>query len=363
MRASKLYKYTQPYVERYQRAAMCGLVLAVVANVLMLTCISPSFLLHNHFSSKEYLTDTAYVGHVVAKDYVKESPDILFLGGSSMRDALPPRDGGAAAFTQVCKVDVTMFAAATSSQHPTDGWAIIDALPEKSPRTIVVGLTYGRLMLQSALEPYDLSKQTVELPRSSTVFWDGVRRGNLSDGILDFFSQLRRLRWSIESIGQRLKGKSIPNGVSRDVHDRTSLPDSTIPIPEKQYLVEKMYAMWDDDYAKNARNMGKYWAQFANRMKARGSQVIFIWTPISDETEPLTRSYETETRAVMSTLAAAAPTLDLRKLPESSPDDFRDPLHVTIQGRSKTWPIMKRFIAAHGGCATGRNRKSELGNS
>jgi hypothetical protein len=329
---------------------MCGLLMAIVANMLMLALVSPSTFVHTYFTSREFLPDQAYVGHVITREFAKEPPDILFLGGSSMRDALPPRGFGEATLAGICKAKLRMFAAATSAQHPTDGWAIVDALRKKPPKMIVVGLTYRRLAMDPAHQPYDLSEQTADLPRSPSAFWDAVSRADLSAGLFDFFSQIRRLtRWKglLDPTNDR---NGMPIRVARDIHDRTTLPGTPIPVSQKQYLAQKMYALWGDHYKRNSKEMAQYWTRFAARMRARGSRVIFVWTPVSEETDALTLTYQAETMAAMATLAATAPTLDLRDHLRGSPNDFRDPLHVTAAGRAKTWPTISRFVAAHGGC-------------
>jgi hypothetical protein len=275
----------------------------------------------------------------------------LFLGGSSMRDAVPPRPIVESDLTQMCRTKITAFPAATSSQSTVDGWAILDALKGSAPRLVVVGLTYGRLSTSRNRDPYSLQGQVVELPRSSTAEMISLTHADLSDNAFDFFSQLRRLNWSISTLKSELLTPPPQTTPAISMYDRTVVPNIVLSSAEKTFFVQKLYATESANYRSGAPEMTANWTNFAEIVRKRGSEIIFIWTPLSDEMEPITRTYASLTEQVISQLSKTAPVLDLRNALPSSPGSFRDPLHLSIKGREETWSRIMKFLVGRGACS------------
>jgi hypothetical protein len=349
--ASKIVSLVGSALSRYQWAISRSIVLAVLINVVLLCLVSPANLFHRYVNITTFPIDAAYVAQSITRDFSNSGPDILFLGGSSMRDAVPPRPIVESDLTQMCRTKITAFPAATSSQSAVDGWAILDALKGYAPRLVVVGLTYGRLSTSRNRDPYSLQGQVVELPRSSTAEMISLTHADLSDNAFDFFSQLRRLNWSISALKSELLTPPPQTTPAISMYDRTVVPNIVLSSAEKTFFVQKLYATESANYRSGAPEMTANWTNFAEIVRKRGSEIIFIWTPLSDEMEPITRAYASLTEQVISQLSKTSPVLDLRNALPSSPGSFRDPLHLSIKGREETWPRIMKFLVGRGACS------------
>jgi hypothetical protein len=340
--------YLQVWYSKNGWAASRGFIIAAFTFVLVTQCISPAQLIHRYFRPTQHPQDQAFVAQASLREFKNSKPDILFLGGSSMRDAVPPRDQADRDLSLACGKSIKMFAAATSSQHPTDGWAILDQLKTPLPRLIVVGLSYGRVSQGPGDNPNNQLNQKVELPRSPTIFWENARKGDLRGGFSDFLPQLKRLNWTIKSLRRDRFSVNAANQI--DLFDRGVYPNTIATPAEKIFLTQKIYALEADDLRRGAKPLTKYWLEFARKLEKKGTKIVFVWTPISAEAQTLIRSYSPLMKENLELLSRRVDTLDLRSFITTDPLDFRDPVHVSFKGRMKTWPKIVDFIALQGGC-------------
>jgi hypothetical protein len=350
MSAFRIITFLQSLYTRHRWAATRGMLLAIVLNAVLFLTVSPAMLVLRHIDIGVYPPDPAYVSRKVVREYRHETPDIIILGGSSMRDAVPPQQLAAAELSKYCGETTGIFNAATSSQHPVDGWAILDAMHGPPPRLVVVGLTYGRLSASRSRDPHDFSKQVVELPRSPSAFWRSVGRADVRDNIFDFFPQLRRLNWTFTEVR-----KSSSTKRSRHFDDRMGVSIGQFSPSDKTYLVQKYSALEAENLPSMAPEMTEYWIDFARTMKARGSKTLFVWTPISPEFEPFSKKLAPTIQTAFARLSAAAPVLDLQRAAPMPTDDFRDPLHLNVAGRTKAWGVIVRYLAQHGACRSAKS--------
>jgi hypothetical protein len=349
----KTMAHLQRLYARHRWAATRGMLLAIVLNAGLFLTVSPAMVVLRHFDIPAYPPDAVYVSRKVVREYRHETPDVVVLGGSSMRDAVPPQHIAAVELSKACGESTGIFNAATSAQHPTDGWAILDAMHGPAPRLVVIGLTYGRLSAPRNRDPYDFSKQVVELPRSPSAFWIGVGRADVRENIFDFFPQLRRLNWTFAELR-----KPPMSGRFRHFDDRTDLTSKQFSPSQKDYVVQKYHALEAENLQATAPAMTEYWTEFANAMQARGSKVLFVWTPISPEFAPFSKKLAPTMAAAFAQLSAVAPVFDMQRVTSLPTDDFRDPLHLNVAGRKKTWGVIARYLADHGAC---RAAKSVIG--
>ena len=190
---------------RHRGAVTRGFLVALLPTLALLWVINPATIIHSRLKGEAYQPDSAYVGFNIAKFDSRTPPDIMFLGGSSMREATPHRRDADAWLTARCGQAVHIFNAATSSQEPPDSWAIADAIGG-APRLIVVGLSYRRLMRTNLDDIHDPGAQTVALPTSGRASLKSLIRGDLRAGVFDFFTQVERAKWSAYALGAETIG-------------------------------------------------------------------------------------------------------------------------------------------------------------
>ncbi len=334
---------------RYRGGVTRGFLVALFPTLILLWLIDPATIVHAHLRGEAYQPDSAYVGFSVARAYGRTPPDIMFLGGSSMREATPHRRDADAWLSARCGRAIHIFNAATSSQEPPDSWAIADAIGG-APRVIVVGLSYRRLMRASIDDIYDPNAQTVALPSSRTASLKSLVRGDLRAGVFDFFNQFERSEWSISALRDEMTGHGRTDGPARDNDDRDVSPATPMPADARRYIADEMYILADDDFSRTGGAMTEYWLSFADEMRRRGSTTLFVMTPYGPEAEPLAREYAVSTATALDRLARQNPVLDLRKDPRLTASDFTDPTHLSDTGRITLWPVLGEAVADAYGC-------------
>lgn len=305
-------------------------------------------IIHGLLKGEAYQPDGVYVGYSIVKDYRQTSPDVLLLGGSSTREITPHRREADSWLSARCGRSVHVFNAATSSQHPADSWAIVDAIGG-APRVVVVGLSYHRMMRRSIDDTYDPTAQTTALPAPMRASLKSLARGDLRAGVFDFFTQFDRAQWSISALRDEAVGRRIA-GQARDNDDRDGSLAGAIPADAKRYMADQMYVLAGDDLSRTSAEMTDYWLVFAREMRRRGATTVFVMTPYSHEAEPLAREYAPFIAPALARLARENQVLDLRNHPLPDPVHFTDPTHLSDAGRVGAWPALGEAIARAYGC-------------
>jgi hypothetical protein len=334
---------------RHRGAATRGFLVALFPTLLLLWLIDPATMVHRRLKGEAYQPDSAYVGFNVARDYDQTPPAVVFLGGSSMREATLHRRQADAWLSARCSRSIRSFNAATSSQDPLDSWAIADAI-DGAPRVIVVGLSYRRFMRASLDDVYDPNAQTVALPSSRTASLKSLLRGDLRAGVFDFFNQFERAQWSIYALGNEVIGRSGTASPARDNDDRDDSPATPIPADARQFMADEMYVLADDDLLQTAGAMTDFWLSFAREMGRRGSTTLFVMTPYGPEAGALAREYAASMDPALDRLARENPVVDLRKHPGLTAADFTDPTHLSDLGRTTLWLTLGEAVARAYGC-------------
>lgn len=339
---ANLYRSQRPAIAR-------GFLIALGATVALLWFVQPTTLAHRLIRTDVVPTDSAYVGRMIAVDPHSAAPDVLVLGGSSMQ-LMIPRDANTR-MRQLCGRDIHLFNAASSSQHPSASWAIVDAL-RRPPSLIVVGLSYRRLMRTPFADPYRLEQQRVELPRSPTMFRAALLRGRLDAGLFDSLAQLKLMDWERRLFVATVRGHGeLP--IAPGARHEADLSADTVRSPsDKQMLADTMEVIDGNALARSVDEMTRFWIDFAHAMAARGSRTLFVMTPYSREADSMTRAYAQPLSHAMNALGVGAglPAHDMRDIALSD-DEFRDPIHLTYAARDRIWPSFSRTLARSGGCA------------
>ena len=349
MSGSSLLKAARSWYARHRGAATRGFLIALFPTLILLWILEPATMVHGLLKGEAYQPDAAYVGFRIAKAYGRAPPDVLLLGGSSLRETTPDRRDADSWLSVRCGRSVRVFNAATSSQHPSDGWAIADAIGG-APRVVVIGLSYHRLMRAGADDTYDPNAQTVALPRSPVALRQSLVRGDLRGGLFDFFAQFERAEWAISALRDEAAGRGETGNPVRDNDDRDVSLADPIAAEAKRYMADQMYVLAGDDLKRSSAEMTEYWLGFAREMRRRGSRPLFVMTPYSEEAGALAREYSPSTTAALARLARENPVLDLRNHPHLGAADFTDPAHLSDAGRRRAWPILGEAIAEAYGC-------------
>ena len=321
-----------------------ALALSILVNLLM----EPVELVHRYAPISSRLPDEAYVGRRAA-DFVGNPPTVLILGGSSMRESVPTAVEFGSSLAGQCSYSPSMFNAATSSQHPADGWAVIDAIG-RTPRLILVGLTYRRMIFDRSNDPDDISAQRVELPRSPTATRIAAANADIRSGLFDSVAQIGRMRFSLGEI-RRMRGLQNPNNFTNlsTFDDRDAFSSPPISGALKRFTGDKWLATYGWTGAERFKPLVVYWRDFAERLQRRGARVIFVVTPEGPEMHPMRRTLETEFMRALTELRTTAPVADLRDS-MNDPAQFHDPIHLTNQGRDTLWPRLSSLITKELGC-------------
>lgn len=344
------------FFDRYAAAVSRGFLVATVIALALLWVLQPAALLHRNFVHDRPPPDRAYVGQKVYQTFALQSPDVLILGGSSMREMIPAPDLKSGGWQALCAGQARLLNAATSSQHPSDGYAIVDALPSRE-MLVVVGLNSRRLTVDKRSDPFDLSGQTVELPRSAQAARAALHHGRFDVGAFDFFDQIRRVQWSLQSLYLSTRGTSFAGsgavGPGQPRDDRSAYPDAPLSPEEKQLIADKLL-LTSLHYEKTApRPATEYWLDFGRYIRASGGNVLFVRTPRSPEAQAYDRTTASLSEAALLKIGQEFPVLDFVKLPSAAglgAVDFHDPVHVSHAGRDRLWPTLARSIAATKAC-------------
>lgn len=348
MSGSRRLERTRLWYARHRGVVTRGFLVALFPTLILLWWIDPVTIVHSRLKGEAYQPDTAYVGFSIVRDYGRTPPDVLLLGGSSTREITPHRRDADSWLSTRCGRSIHIFNAATSSQHPSDSWAIADAIGG-APRVVVVGLSYRRMMRMSIDDAYDPTAQTVALPIPMRASLKSLVRGDLRAGVFDFFTQFDRAQWSISALEAEAAGR-LAGGEARDKDDRDGSLATAIPADAKRYMADQMYVLAGDDLSRTSAEMTEYWLGFAREMRRRGSTPLFVMTPYSREAEPLAREYAPSIATAFARLARENPVLDLRDHPRLDAADFTDPAHLSDAGRLIAWPVLGEAIAEAYGC-------------
>lgn len=348
MSASSQLELARLWYAHHRSVVTRGFLVGLFPTLILLWWIDPVTIVHRRLKGEAYQPDTAYVGYSIVTNYGRTSPDVLVLGGSSTREATPHRRDADSWLSVRCGRSIRIFNAATSSQQPSDSWAITEAIGG-TPRVVVIGLSYHRLMRSSIDDAYDPNAQTVALPTPARASLQSLVRGDLRAGVFDFFAQFDRAEWSISALRAELAGRPAV-GQARDNDDRDGSPATARPADAKRYMADQMYVLAGDDLFRTSADMTEYWLSFAREMRRRGSTPLFVLTPYSREAEPLAREYAPSITTAFTRLAQENPVLDLRDNPDLNAADFTDPTHLSDAGRVIVWPILGEAIATAYGC-------------
>jgi hypothetical protein len=301
--------------------------------------VDPAVLIHRFVDLDKESSFNSSVEHVIVNKTYPRPVEILVLGGSSMHDAVPDGQNAESVLEQACGRVPKLLNAATSGQHATDGWAIIDALEGPPPKIILVGLSAGRLDVARGDGPYALSGQKVSLPQSPTAVALALQHGTSRVAPFDFFAQIRRLR---DTLAVSMAQSALEPGGDLAV----KAPSLVSANPVQDY---KKHVLLMEDIG-NEGEMAAYWTAFAQRMQRRGSQVYFVWTPLSPVGQALdARSVPNKIRA-LNALSQTAPVVDMSQIRRLTIADFRDTLHLNSNGARKLWPEIVRNSATQGLC-------------
>ena len=74
---------------RHRGVVTRGFLVALCPTLILLCWIDPVMIVHSRLRGDAYQPDATYVGFRITRDYGRTSPDVLLLGGSSMREAIP----------------------------------------------------------------------------------------------------------------------------------------------------------------------------------------------------------------------------------------------------------------------------------
>lgn len=341
---------------RYADAFARGLLAAIILVFAALFLLDPSSLLHRYFQTDRPVSDSAYVARKIYGDGAARSYDIVVVGGSSMREMIPPPRGEAMARPDLCPHRDRLLNAATSSQQPVDAYAIADAVAPPYG-LLVVGLSGRRLISDRRNDPYALQSQSVELPRSYAAMLDALSHGRIEFLSLDFFDQFRRSHQAFRTAFRASPGKRPPGDGELD--NRSAYPEQPLPVGDKQLIADKLLLTAELPNEGSSRSIAGYWLDFANHATRSGWKVLFVFTPTSAEADGYGAYTKPTVDIALSHIQTLYPVLDLREGQQSYVQaDFYDPIHVSHSGRDKLWPRLAAAIRDAQACHAGEEERS-----
>lgn len=316
---------------------------AVVLCALLLAAFSvaPVWRAYGWLPQTALRSDRVRLVNALATRWSARSPDVLFIGGSQIREAMPGEDFIAADLSAACGGPITVFNAASSAQLPESSWAIIEQLRDGIPPLVVIGVNLWR----DATDPLDaprLARALLPLPQPA---------GQYADEVTLRLSRSQRLKNDLGIVfSDALATLRAPApGPASDSFDGPQHLYHGDSWPAEHKAIDGHYqalVAHQTPAAVLRRNAASY-AALARMIAARGGRTAFLLTPESPEFAAQFRPLGPRVTAALDELANVGVLLDLRATGQLAGADFHDSVHLRADGRRRLWPELRRAILAH----------------
>jgi hypothetical protein len=333
-------------VDRPVRAAAFLIAALVVAALALAVAAGPTWRLYAYLPPSALRSDRLRITHDLATRWQRETPDVVLLGGSQVREIVPDQEFMARELSVACGRPVRVLNAASSAQLLESSWSIADRFAEREPQPLfVIGPNLWRVtdVPNGAAK---LGRALFLLPRAPSLQRAGVEvplslpeRGQVRAGIavMDLLTAA--------GFGGHSPSAGDPFQASQHQYRAPAWSAERKLIDARFQVLESA----DLPASTVSANVAAY-SEFARTLRSRGGSVAFLLTPYAPEARRPLAAWEGELAPAVRSLADIAAVLDLRAMPLESAD-FYDTVHLMRDGRSKLWPTMQRFLVTHlSGC-------------
>jgi hypothetical protein len=318
--------------------------LLLLAALLVSLTLAPWWRLYGMVPADRLSSDRLRVTQALATRWRLRAPDILFVGGSQVRESLPEQEFMAQTLSRACGRAITVFIATSSAQPPESSWALLENLGPGAPALVVSGLNLTRAPLTKA-DASRLARALLPLARPNhPEAWRGTldlgpgARLQNQLGVL-FTDAAQALRFTASYRRDPFYGP----------HNQYMPPVWS----EDRKLIEQEYTwlvgMQTADQALRVNT--DFYRSFAGMIRARGGKPVFLLPPAMPG-GPHPAALETRLQPWLESLSSAGEVLDLRYVGDLNRGDFFDSVHLVQTGRRKLWPLLEEALRARiPGCA------------
>ena len=293
--------------------------------LMMLLTNFDSFVLR-YFKSPPFFAEF-YIPQAILTVPEKLNPDVIFVGGSSLREYFEHDDFLSRSLSSRCGRNLEAFNGATSSQSLVDSLAIVDSILKRggSPQLVVVGLTKFRLSnfwpeWQNVLDQQRLALPPPEVLVNYLPFFSRVK----------FRANNRFARFSRVTPLIRLGDFFTDQDYVYEKHLYLSEPLSVEKKRERSLLANIMRQQMFEDYS--VENAKRYRILFED-YKRYGIEIVFVFTPKAPSTQFLNVNDREYLKLVTNILGTVGPVIDLDEVSSLPEEAFFDEQHLVPMGR------------------------------
>ncbi len=335
-------------IDRPRRAAAFLVAVGLNCALIVGLVFGPVWRLYAWIPDSALRTDRLRITHDLASKWQDATPDVLVLGGSQLREALPVDEFIAKSLSTACHRDLQVLNAASSSQLIETSRAIGDWFVGDTPELVVLSVNVWRAA-DEFTSPQSRARAAFSLQGSERLPADQ------RDGSIDL-ATLSRARLGITFMdAANALGIGVPNARPTDgpflgaQHQyRTVAGD-----PQRQIFDAHYQSLLADQLPASAlANELQEYRALALHLMSRGSRVAYFIAPESPRIRPLLAPHEDAVVAALNSLPGASPLtlLDLRHANETSESDFADFTHLLESGRHAIWPRVLDWLVDLQGC-------------
>lgn len=321
-------------IDSESRASAFLIAAAIVLVLTATVCVGPVWRLYALLPADHALPDRLDITRQLAGVWLRESPDVLFLGGSHMRELMPDDHYVGQELSAACSQRITVFNAASSSQPFETSWAIADRFRSRPPRVVFIAANIFRTTHTSAT--------VMRAGRSLMLLPEAERMPGYARSIQAGAATLTKIKLGIAFTDSATalgygRGSIKPYvdefNTSSHGYRAPGLP-SELKLMEANFQLRSARALPDDDFERNIDGH----AALVRALAAEGVRVVTVFTPSSPEATPVLAALEPKVAYAKQRFAVDGDVLDLTTARDLDTTDFYDRIHLLGTGRQKLWP-------------------------
>lgn len=316
------------------RTRAIGLLIALLLIAALTTAcmLTPAWRLYALLPPERLSSDRLRVTQQLAARWRDDPPDVLFIGGSQIRESLPDEQFMTRYLSQACGRPVRVFNATSSAQPPESSWRVLEVLEPRAPPLVVSGVNLSRVSgghantqrLARALLPIGAPKR-LAADHGALDIGMGARLKNAMG--IAFADTVQAIRFAAPRVDDPFQG----------AHNQYRKPVWS----EDRKRIELEYTLLvgsqTDDTVLDA-NVGFY-RELATFARERGGHPVFLLPPAMSG-GARHAALDARLQARLDLLDASDEVIDLRAVTTLAGDDFFDPVHLVAEGRRKLWPLL-----------------------
>ncbi len=321
------------------RAFIAGMLPAVLFAALL--AWGPVWRAYSLLPPQSLRSDRLRITHDIAGVWRDAVPDVLILGGSQVREAMPDASLLSGDLTTACRRPIRVFVAASSSQLLETSWAIADRFETRAPALVMIGPNLlrdvsDRAFVERLGRSRFLIPEAASMPRAAA--WRPQTAVESLQGHLGIvFADLVTVAGLREN-----SSRASPDAFDSNQHNyQLPVLDRHRKLIDARYAELIAYRLSDRALG---TNLDAYSA-FAGQIRARKGRAVFLLTPTSPESRDVYDRVDRRFGGAAVTLARAGDVLDLRAAVPLEAGDFYDTVHLVRSGRQKLWPALRAALA------------------